>query len=59
MNFRDIFRPYARIKELEKENERLRDENDSVWEMMDEIKEAETDAIEALAIRSMPPAAEA
>jgi len=59
MKFRDIFRPYAKIKELEKENERLMDENASVWEMMDEIKAAEEDAIETLAVHSMSPAAEA
>ena len=41
MKLKDIFRPYNRIKELEKENERLQDENDSVWDMLEEIKEAE------------------
>jgi len=35
------------------------DENASVWEMMDEIKAAEEDAIETLAVHSMSPAAEA
>jgi hypothetical protein len=59
MKIIDIFRPYSKIKELEKENERLRDENDSVWDMLDEIKAAETEAIESLAVHSMSPIAEA
>jgi len=59
MKIIDIFRPYNKIKELEKENERLKDENDSVWDMLDEIKAAETDAVETLAVHSMNPIAEA
>ena len=59
MKIKDIFRPYSRIKELEEENERLRDENGSVWDLLDEIKAAETEAIETLAVHSMSPIAEA
>jgi len=59
MKLKDIFRPYNRIKELEKENERLQDENDSVWDMLEEIKEAEKEAVENLAVHSMNPIAEA
>jgi len=59
MKIIDIFRPYNKIKELEKENERLKDENNSVWDMLDEIKAAETDAVETLAVHSMSPIAEA
>ena len=59
MKLKDIFRPYNRIKELEKENERLKDENDSVWDMLDEIKAADKEAVETLAVHSMTPIAEA
>lgn len=59
MKIKDIFRPYNKIKELEKENERLKDENDSVWFMLEEIKTAETEAVENLAVRSAHPIAEA
>jgi len=59
MKLKDIFRPYSRIKELEKENERLKDENDSVWDMLDEIKAADKEAVETLAVHSMTPIAEA
>jgi len=59
MKIKDIFRPYSRIKELEKENERLQDENDSVWDLLEDIKTAETEAVENLAVHSMTPIAEA
>ena len=59
MKLKDIFRPYNRIKELEEEVERLRDENDSAWDMLEEIKAAEKEAVETLAIHSMTPIAEA
>jgi len=59
MKLKDIFRPYNRIKELEKENERLKDENDSVWDMLDEIKAADKEVVETLAVHSMTPIAEA
>lgn len=59
MKLKDIFRPYSRIKELEEEVERLRDENDSAWDMLEEIKAAEKEAVENLAIHSMTPIAEA
>ena len=59
MKIKDIFRPYSRIKELEKENERLQDENDSVWDLLEDIKTAETEAVENLAVHSMSPVAEA
>jgi hypothetical protein len=59
MKLKDIFRPYNRIKELEEEVERLRDENDSAWDMLEEIKAAEKEAVENLAIHSMTPIAEA
>ena len=36
-----------------------RDENGSVWDLLDEIKAAETEAIETLAVHSMSPIAEA
>ncbi len=59
MKIKDIFRPYSRIKELKKENERLQDENDGVWDMLEEIKEAEKEALENLAVLSMSPREEA
>jgi hypothetical protein len=59
MKLKDIFRPYNRIKELEEEVERLRDENDSAWDMLEEIRAAEKEAVENLAIHSMTPIAEA
>jgi anti-sigma regulatory factor (Ser/Thr protein kinase) len=59
MKLKDIFRPYNRIKELEEEVERLRDENDSAWDMLEEIRTAEKEAVENLAIHSMTPIAEA
>lgn len=59
MKLKDIFRPYSRIRELEEEVERLRDENDSAWDMLEEIKAAETEAVETLAVHSMNPIAEA
>jgi hypothetical protein len=59
MKIKDIFRPYSRIKELEEENERLRDENGSVWDLLEDIKAAETEAVENLAVHSMSPIAEA
>ena len=59
MKLKDIFRPYNRIKELEEEVERLRDENDSAWDMLEEIKAAEKEAVEARAVHSMTPIAEA
>jgi len=59
MKLKDIFRPYNRIRELEEEVERLRDENDSAWDMLEEIKEAEKEAVENLAVHSMSPIAEA
>jgi len=59
MKIKNIFRPYSRIKELEKENERLQDENDSVWDLLEDIKTAETEAVENLAVHSMTPIAEA
>jgi len=59
MKLKDIFRPYSRIRELEEEVERLRDENDSAWDMLEEIKEAEKEAVENLAVHSMSPIAEA
>jgi len=59
MKIKDLFRPYNRIKELEEEVERLQDENDSVWDMLEEIKAADKEAVENLAVRSMSPIAEA
>lgn len=47
-----IFRPYFIIRELQKENNSLKmrvveltDENQSLWDMLDEIKAAEKEAM--------------
>jgi hypothetical protein len=62
----NLLNPYNRIRELQEENIRmkeelisLRDENGSLWDMLEEIKEAENDAIESLAVFSSKPIGEA
>ena len=51
--FSYIFRPYFVIRELQKENNALKirvveltDENQSLWDMLEEIKEADREAME-------------
>jgi hypothetical protein len=62
----NLLNPYNRIRELQEENIKmreelisLRDENGSLWDMLEEIKEAENDAIESLAVFSSKPIGEA
>jgi len=62
----NLLNPYNRIRELQEENTKmreelisLRDENGSLWDMLEEIKEAENDAIESLAVFSSKPIGEA
>jgi len=51
--FSYIFRPYFIIRELQKENNALKirvveltDENQSLWDMLEEIREADKEAME-------------
>ena len=51
--FSYIFRPYFVIRELQKENNALKirvveltDENQSLWDMLEEIREADREAME-------------
>ena len=55
--FSYIFRPYFVIRELQKENNSLKirvveltDENQSLWDILEEIKQADREAMEYISL---------
>lgn len=62
----NVLKSYLGAKDLREENQRLkeeieelRDANESLWLMLEEIKEAEAEAISSYALLSSAPAGEA
>jgi len=64
--FKELFKPYTNVRELQEENDKLRQEiaelkdtNESLWDMLEELKESEKEAIESFTLLTTEPVGEA